>query len=649
MPDSPEIGPDTARPEGRMSDQTPTNDYETIRSRLRNVAIIAHVDHGKTTMVDAMLKQSGALKLADDGQDCILDSNPLERERGITILAKNCAVTYTLRSGPRRGEVFRVNILDTPGHADFGGEVERVLRMADGCLLLVDAMEGPMPQTRFVLSKALELGLRPIVVVNKCDRPDARIDAVIDEVFELLIDLGAPDEALDFPIIYASGRDGWASLKLDERDRGVDDLFQVIVDRVPPPTGDVTRPLQMLVTSLDYSDYVGRIATGRVYAGVLKAGQSVLVCKADGSRVRARVQRVNRFEGLGRKEVPEIFAGDLCAVEGLTGIELGDTIADPESPVAMPRVKVDDPTLHMVFRINDGPFGGQEGKFVTSRQIAERLEKELESNVALRVSPGDTADEFHVSGRGLLHLGVLLENMRREGFELTVGKPEVIEKEIDGQTCEPFERLSLDVGSAGMGASLELLGSRGAEILTMDPRGERMHIEAEISARGLIGLRSRILNATGGEAVMHHTFSGYKPVRGTEQKRKNGVMMSLETGRVTAYAVEGLSDRGVMCVRPGDQVYAGQIVGEHNRDNDLVINITRLKPLTNFRETSKDQTVVLRGARDYSLEAALEYIENDELVEITPSSIRMRKKILDENARKRAERAERDRMASSEA
>jgi GTP-binding protein len=623
----------------------PTDTSTDIRHR--NVAIIAHVDHGKTTMVDAMLQQSGVIKFSEGGQECVLDSNPLERERGITILAKNCAVTYTLREGPRRGEVYRVNIIDTPGHADFGGEVERVLRMADGCLLLVDAAEGPMPQTRFVLSKALELGLRPIVVINKCDRPDARIDAVINEVFDLLVDLGAPDEALDFPIIYASGRQGWASRTLEDQSRGVDDLFQTIVERVPAPKDDVTAPLQMLVTSLDWSEYVGRIAIGRVFAGKLNSGQQVAVCKSDGTTKRARVQKVNRFEGLGRREVPVIEAGDLCAIEGIADIDIGDTIADPERPAALPRVRVDEPTLHMVFRINDGPFGGQEGKFVTSRQIWERLEKELQSNVALRVSQGDTSDEFHVSGRGLLHLGVLLENMRREGYEITVGKPEVIEREIDGVVCEPFERLSLDVESTGMGGALELLGSRGAEILTMDARGVRMHIEAEIPARGLIGLRTRILNATGGDAVMHHTFSAYKPRRGDLKKRQNGVMIAMEAGRVTGHAIEGLADRGVMFVRPGENVYMGQIVGEHNRDNDLVVNATRLKQLTNFRETSKEATIVLKAARIYTLESAIEYIEGDELVEITPQNVRLRKRILEENARKRAERAERDRETAS--
>ena len=431
---------------------------------LRNVAIIAHVDHGKTTLVDALLKQAGAFKASAPGQECVMDSNPLERERGITILAKNCAVNYTFgpEAGALAGQEFRVNILDTPGHADFGGEVERVLRMADGCLLLVDALEGPMPQTRFVLGKALELGLRPIVVINKCDRPDGRPSAVIDEVFDLLVDLGADDVALDFPVVYASGRSGWANRDINVRDNGVHDLFRVIAERVPAPAEDVDAPLQALVTNLDYSEYVGRIAIGRVYKGVLKAGQQVGVSKADGTIKKARVLKVNRFEGLGRREASEIRAGDLCAMEGIADIEIGDTIMDLEHPAPMERVKVDEPTLHMVFRINDGPMVGKEGKFVTTRQIAERLDRELRGNVALRVSPGDSADEFRVSGRGLLHLGVLLENMRREGYELTVGKPEVIEREIDGVRNEPFERVSIDTDSSSMGSALELLGAAAA-------------------------------------------------------------------------------------------------------------------------------------------------------------------------------------------
>ncbi len=613
---------------------------------LRNIAIIAHVDHGKTTLVDAMLAQSGVIQLAEGEHPCLLDSNPLERERGITILAKNCAVTYTIRAGTQRGEVFRVNILDTPGHAEFGGEVERVLRMADGCLLLIDAMEGPMPQTRFVLSKALELGLKPIVVINKCDRPDARIDEVINEVFDLLVDLGADDHALDFPVIYASGRDGWAARDRTVQDKGVDELFQEIITRVPPPSNDPDSPLQFLVTNLDYSDYVGRIAIGRVFGGRLKAG-NIVACKSDGTTRRGKIAKVNRFEGLSRYEVGEVLAGDLCAIEGIADIEIGDTVCRVEDILPLPRVKVDEPTLHMLFRINDGPFGGNEGKFVTSRQISERLQKELESNVALKVSPGDTMDEFHVSGRGLLHLGVLLENMRREGFELCVGKPEVIEREIDGVTQEPWERLSLDVQTPALGAALELIGSRGADIKGMDQRGTRMHIEADIPARGLIGMRTRMLNATSGDAIMHHTFCGYRAGSGSVKKRQNGVMISLEGGRITEHALQNLSDRGIFSVKPGDQVYAGQIVGEHNRDNDLVVNCTRLKQLTNFRETVKEATVVLKGARTLTLEMALEYIEDDEFVEVTPTSIRIRKRILEENARKRSERSEKDRLATN--
>jgi len=611
---------------------------------LRNVAIIAHVDHGKTTLVDALLKQAGAFKASTPGQECVMDSNPLERERGITILAKNCAVNYVFgpEAGAVAGQEFRINILDTPGHADFGGEVERVLRMADGCLLLVDALEGPMPQTRFVLGKALELGLRPIVVINKCDRPDGRASAVIDEVFDLLVDLGADDLALDFPVVYASGRSGWANRNIDVRDNGVHDLFRVIAEHVPAPLEDVDAPLQALVTNLDYSEYVGRIAIGRVYKGILKAGQQVTLSKSDGTVKKARVLKVNRFEGLGRREVSEIRAGDLCAIEGLAEIEIGDTIMDPDIQVPMARVKVDEPTLHMVFRINDGPMVGKEGKFVTTRQISERLERELRGNVALRVSAGDTADEFRVSGRGLLHLGVLLENMRREGYELTVGKPEVIEREIDGVRSEPYERVSIDTDSSTMGSALELLGSRGGEILKVDQRGQRMHIEADIPARGLIGFRTRLLNVTAGEAVMHHSFIGYRPASGSVKKRQNGVMIGNEVGTATTYALLQLCERGVMFVQPSDPVYEGMIVGENARDNDLVVNAVRLKPFSNVRD-NKEATVVLKSPRLMSLEMALEYIEEDELVEITPTAVRMRKRILKEAERRRSERSARDR------
>ncbi|HRP63663.1 MAG TPA: translational GTPase TypA [Phycisphaerales bacterium] len=614
---------------------------------LRNVAIIAHVDHGKTTLVDALLAQSGTPELARGGlpDECILDSNPLERERGITIFSKNCAVNFIAppSAGDHAGKTFRINIIDTPGHADFGGEVERVLRMADGALLLVDAFEGPMPQTRFVLGKALQLGLRIIVVVNKCDRPEARPDAVVNEVFDLLVELGADDSTLDFKTIYASGRDGWSSTDHTARSGTMTPLFETILHQVPPPTGDPDAPLQLLITTLDYSEYVGRIAIGRVFSGSIKSGQPVVVCKKDGTMARGRVQKLHRFEGLGRREWDEIQAGDLCAVEGLAGFDIGDTIASPENPRPMSRVAVDEPTLHMIFRINDSPFVGKEGKYVTSRQIGERLQRELQSNVALRVEPGDSAEEFRVSGRGLLHLGVLLENMRREGFELSVGRPEVIEKIIDGERHEPIENLTLDTSTDGMGAALELLGSRGAEIKKVDARGSRMHIEAEIPARGLIGLRSRMLTATGGEAVMHHTFLRYAPVRTVNRKRINGVLIATDTGTATSYALLNLADRGIMFVRPGDPVYAGQIVGEHSRDNDLIVNVVKAKAFSNMREANKEATVTLKAPRLLTLESALEYLEADELVEMTPKSIRLRKRILSESDRKKIERAEKDR------
>jgi len=609
---------------------------------LRNVAIIAHVDHGKTTLVDALLTHSGTVADLDDGV-CVLDSNPLERERGITILSKNCGVELVAAKGPFAGERIRVNIIDTPGHADFGGEVERVLRMADGALLLVDAAEGPMPQTRHVLAKALELGMKPIVVVNKCDRPDARPDAVVDEVFDLLVDLEADEDALDFPTIYASGRQGWAGRSLEPRPEGIEELVEEILERVPPPADDPAGPLQMLVTTLDSSDYTGRIAIGRVFSGVLEAGKTVGVCRRDGGVTRMRPVKILRFEGLGRVQVDRIEAGDLCALEGLPGVEIGDTIADVENPRPLPRVAVDEPTLDMIFRINDSPFAGREGKFVTSRQIAERLDRELERNVALRVAPGDSTDEFRVSGRGMLHLGVLLETMRREGYELAVGKPEVIEREIDGVRCEPVERLTLDTAGEATGPAMELLGSRGAEVLKMELRGERMHVEAEIPARGLIGLRTRLLNATGGEAIMHHSCASWKPVRSSTRRRANGVMVANEQGTATTYALLQLSERGTMFVKPGDPIYAGQVVGENSRDGDMTVNAARAKAFSNVRETSKDATVVLKQPREITLEAALEYIEADELVEITPNAVRLRKRLLSEQERRRVDRAAKSR------
>jgi GTP-binding protein len=624
---------------------------------LRNVAIIAHVDHGKTTLVDALLAQSNTSLRGVEQAECILDSNPLERERGITILSKNCAINYPYeaieserQNGSRKdlpqSGTYRINIIDTPGHADFGGEVERVLRMADGALLLVDAFEGPMPQTRFVLAKALELDLKLIVVVNKCDRPEARPGEVIGEVFDLLVDLGADDETLDFTAIYASGRDGWASRDWHHPTDSMRDLFATIIREVPPPRCDVDAPLQMLLTTIDYSEYVGRIAIGRVFAGRLRSGQGVAVCRRDGTVTRTRALRVLRFEGLGRRDAEVIHAGDLCAVEGLSDFDIGDTISDTDRPLAMPRVAVDEPTLKMIFRINDSPFAGREGRFVTSRQIKDRLERELQSNVALRVEPGASAEEFRVSGRGLLHLGVLLENMRREGYELSVGPPEVIEKTIDGVRCEPVEHLTLDTSSDGMGPALELLGARGAEVKKVETRGSRMHIEAEIPARGLIGLRSRMLTATGGEAVMHHTFLRYAPLRPINRKRLNGVLIATETGPATAYALLNLSDRGVMFITPGEQVYTGQIVGEHSRDNDLGVNVVKAKQLSNVRESNKEATVTLKAPRRLTLEAALEYIIDDELLELTPKSVRLRKRLLSEAERKRVDRARKAQLSA---
>jgi len=612
---------------------------------LRNVAIIAHVDHGKTTLVDALLATCGTLASRGPAIDCVLDSNPLERERGITIFSKNCAINYRPVDGAFAGQTFRINLIDTPGHADFGGEVERVLKMADGALLLVDAFEGPMPQTRFVVGKALKLDLPLIVVVNKCDRPNARPDDVVNEVFDLLVALDASDERLDFQVVYASGRDGWAAHDLETQTGDMTPLLDTIVKHLPAPVGYADVPLQMLITSQDYSEYTGAIAIGRVFGGAISSGQAVTICQADGSHRRARAQKVYRFEDLGRVPAEIVSVGDLCAVEGIGSFEIGDTIACPDEPNPIARVAIDEPTLHMIFRINDSPFAGREGKYVTSRQIADRLDRELKSNLALRVEPGDSAEEFRVSGRGLLHLGILLENMRREGYELSVGRPQVIEKEIDGLRCEPIEMLTVDVDDASVGAVLELVGARAGEIRSLDQRGDRMHIEAEIPARGLIGLRSRMLTATAGEAVMYHSFQRYAPIRAAETRRPNGVLIATESGQATTYALQNLSDRGIMFVTPGEPIYAGQIVGENARDNDLGVNIAKSKAHSNVRESNKEATVVLKAPRLFSLEAALEYIESDELVEITPESIRLRKKLLSENERKRASRSEKSRAA----
>jgi GTP-binding protein len=590
------------------------------------------VDHGKTTLVDALLRQCGQFRQGELSGDCILDSNPIERERGITILAKNCAIDYTDRDGRH----FHINIVDTPGHADFSGEVERVLKMADGALLVVDASEGVMPQTRYVLTKALALNLRPIIVVNKMDRPEARPREVVNEVFDLLVELGADDHALDFPVVYTSGRDGVATLDPDSMASATDihDLFETIIHHVPVPDLDPSAPLQVLITTLDYSDYVGRIGIGRVFAGTFYSKKDVCVIDRHGQRSIQRVGQLFQFDKLGRREVDQIDVGDLCAVVGLEKFDIGDTLADVDNPVALPTVPIDEPTLHMTFRINDGGFAGREGKYVTNRQLRERLVRELQSNVALRVD--DRGDEFVVSGRGLLHLGILLENMRREGFELCVGKPEVIyHRDAHGHRTEPIERLVIDVPTVSVGASMQLLGDRRAEMVHMDTRGNRSMLEFMVPSRGLIGLRSRLLTATMGEAIMHHRFEKYDRYRGAIPHRTNGAMIATDTGTVTGYALDQLAARGMMFVRPGDAVYEGQVIGEHCKDTDIPVNIVRAKKLTNMRAASKDATVVLKAPRQFTLEGALEYVEADELVELTPQSIRLRKRYLKEADRKR--------------
>ncbi len=600
-------------------------------ANIRNIAIIAHVDHGKTTLVDQLLRQSGQFRDSQLKGERILDSNDLERERGITILAKNIAIRY---------KDTKINLIDTPGHADFGGEVERVLKMADGVFLVVDAFEGPMPQTTFVLRKAFEYKLRPIVVINKIDRPDARPQDVLDEVYDLFIELGADETMLDFPVVYASATLGYASNDPAVKTDNVQILFETIVNHIPAPEVDVEAPVQMLVTTLDYNDYVGRIGIGRVFRGTLKPGQRVKVLHVDGRQTNEQIVDLFVFDGLGRQKAQQVTAGDICAVVGIPDITIGNTIADLEKPEPLPIIRIDEPTLHMTFRVNDSPFCGRSGKYMTSRHIRDRLDKELQKNVALRVEPGLTPEEFHVSGRGLLHLGVLIENMRREGFEMGVGKPKVIYREIDNHKAEPIELAVVEVRSEYVGAVMEAMGGRRGICTKMEQSGEQAYLEFTIPARGLIGMRNRLMTATQGTMVMHHSFYEYELLRGAIPGRKNGVMISSETGPVTAYALEGLSDRGFMFVTPGDPVYEGQIVGEHNKDNDIVVNVCRLKKLTNMRAAGADATVVLKAPRILTLELALEYIEDDEIVEVTPDGIRMRKRMLKETDRKRASRAE---------
>ncbi|MDP9173907.1 MAG: translational GTPase TypA [Planctomycetota bacterium] len=606
-----------------------------VRNSIRNVAIIAHVDHGKTTLVDALLRQSGNFRSSQVSQDTLLDSNPLERERGITILAKNVAINYVAPDG----QTTKINLIDTPGHADFGGEVERVLGMADGVFLLVDAAEGPMPQTRFVLKKAFQHELRPIVVLNKIDRPDARAHAVLDEVFDLFVELGADDETLDFPVLYASGRAGTASWSLEEKGTDIIPVFEALLKHVPAPHGDPDKPLQMQISSIQYNEYVGRIGVGRIYNGKIRTGQQVIVIRRDGTQIKSKVQQVQLFDGLGRKNVEEAEAGDIAALVGLESVDIADSICDPANPIPLEATEIEPPTLTMMFSVNDSPFVGKEGKYVTSRNLRERLTKELESNVALKVEETANKDAFKVSGRGLLHLGILIENMRREGYELSISKPTVIvRKDDEGNLQEPIEYLVVDVPEKNMGGVMELVGNRRGEMVRMDNREGQVHLEFTIPARGLIGLRTRMLTATQGQAVMHHNFHEYAPLRGDVPSRNNGVMISNCTAVVNAYSLNTLQDRGILFVDHSQPVYEGQIVGEHCREDDIVVNATRPKKLSNMRTTSSDENVILKPARKMTLEQALEYIEEDELVEVTPQSIRLRKDYLTENERKRSGR-----------
>jgi GTP-binding protein len=584
---------------------------------IRNVAIIAHVDHGKTTLVDALLRQSGIFREGEDIPDCVMDSNDIERERGITILAKNTAVKY---------KETLINIVDTPGHADFGGEVERVLGMVDGCLLIVDANEGPMPQTRFVLKKALEKGLRPIVFVNKIDRPQADPLKAVDKVLDLFIELGADDDQCDFPYLFGSGLGGYAKTELDEESTDMKCLFEAILAHVPPPVGDVNKPLQLQVTTLDYSEYVGRIVIGRIHNGTIKVGQQAALVTETGAIVKSRITKLMGFEGLKRIEIEESTAGNLVAVAGFSDANIGETITCPNEPHALPLIKVDEPTLQMTFSVNDSPFCGQEGQFVTSRQIRDRLMRELETNVALRVEETDSPDKFLVSGRGELHLGILIENMRREGYEFQVSQPQVIYREVNGQPCEPFECLVLDVPEEAVGGCIERLGKRKGEMQDMHVSGNgRTQLEFAIPARGLIGFRGEFMRLTRGEGIMNHSFLDYRPIIGEIEARRNGVLISFEEGVTTFYALKNSEDRGVFFVGAGVKVYKGMIVGEHNRPQDLDLNVCKTKQLTNFRSSTGDELVQLQSPLDMSLERALEYIGPDELVEVTPLSVRLRK------------------------
>ncbi len=603
---------------------------EITRNEIRNIVIIAHVDHGKTTLVDCLLRQSGHFRDAQLRGDQILDSNDLERERGITILAKNIALEY---------HGTKINIIDTPGHADFGGEVERVLKMADGALLLIDAAEGPMPQTRFVLSKALAAGLKPIVIVNKIDRHDGRPMQVLNEAHELIVDLGGELYIEDFNYLFMSGRQGFAKRELGDPNEDMRPLLDAIVRIVPGPRIGQIDKFQMQIANIDWSEFVGRIAIGRIFSGKVNRGQNVVLMQDDDRRTPVKVAAVHVFDKLGRAEVESASAGDIVALVGLEGVEIGDTVVDLDHMQAMPRIKVDEPTLEMIFTINSSPLCGREGKYVTGRQLRERLKRELEKNVALRVRAAEGSDAFVVAGRGVLHLAVLIETMRREGFELSVGKPQVVFKTIDGVKCEPFESLVVEVPTEKLGPVMEMIGQRRGDLVQMHTREQYTHALFSVPARGLIGLRTRMLNATQGTAVMHHRYLEYRPIEGTIGGRGNGVMVSMASGRAVGFGLFNLQERAEMFVSPGDEVYEGMIVGENSRDNDLPVNPTKEKKLTNMRASGNDENILLKPARQFTLEAALEYIEDDELVEITPSQIRMRKFVLREADRRRLGRA----------
>lgn len=598
------------------------------KQNIRNIAIIAHVDHGKTTLVDGMLKQSGIFRDNQLVEERIMDSNDLERERGITILAKNTSVFYN---------DIKINIVDTPGHSDFGGEVERVLKMVDGVLLLVDAFEGPMPQTRFVLRKALELNLKPIVVINKIDRPDARIEQVLDEVLDLFIELEASEEQLDFPVVYTSAKNGTAALDTDTAGTNLKPLFETIIKHVPEPDGEVNDPLQLLVNNTEYDNYQGRMALGRINRGTIKSGQKVAVIRHDGTAETARVGRLYTFEGLKRVEVQEAQCGEIVAFSGLENIRIGDTVADPEHPEQLPPIYVDEPTLKMNFIVNDSPFAGQEGKFLTSRELRARLYKEVEKNVSLRVRDTENPEVFEVSGRGELHLAILIETMRREGYELAVSKPEVIFKKDGSVLLEPIELLYVDIPEDKMGPVMEILGTRRGEVQNVtNMGGGQIRLEFKVPARGLIGFRTQLLTETNGHAVMHHVFHGYEPYKGDMKRRYHGVLIASETGESTLYGLHSVQDRGTLFITPGTKVYEGMIVGENNRERDLEVNVCKKKHLTNIRSSTAEAALRLEEPRRFSLEEALEYLGDDELLEVTPSSLRMRKKLLKKHQREKA-------------